>query len=174
MTSHAFESLNHLAPPLISVLVKPTGMLASALLLQVIWSGSGLTAPNIAQGRDLSAYEDAHFDCDRASHPELFDRVQCIREARSFISAHWRQRRRAYVRVSQDSVDAHATAHIFIEPDSHGVWRIAWRMARAGIHRDPEIEDLPDTYRLTRIKAEPPEDGTLVFRAADGSEIIRL
>jgi hypothetical protein len=151
-------------------------MFATALiLLQLIWSGSELTAPDIAQGRDLSVYDaGGHLDCTRTAHPELFGRVQCIAEARSFIWDHWRQRRRGYVRLSQASVDAQATAHIFIEPDSDGVWRIAWRMSRSGIHREPELADLPDTYRLTRIKADAPEDGTLVLRGADGTEITRL
>ncbi len=150
-------------------------MLAALILLQIVWSGSELTAPDIAQGRDLSIYDaGGHLDCGRAAHRELFDRVKCIAEARSFISEHWRQRRRGYLRLSQDSVDAHATAHIFIEPDSHGVWRIAWRMALSGIFRDPQLRDLPDAYQLTHIKAEPPEGGTLVFRAADGSEVTRL
>ena len=150
-------------------------MIAALFLLQIVLSGSELTAPDVVQGRDLSTYEAVgHIDCGRGAHRELFDHVRCIAEARSFISEHWRQRRRGYLRVSQDSVDAHATAHIFIEPDSHGVWRIAWRMVRSGIHRQPEIEDLPDTYQLSHVKAEPPEGGTLVFRSADGTEITRL
>ena len=150
-------------------------MITALVLLQIMWSGSELTAPDIAQGRDLSAYDDAgHLDCGRSSHRELFDRVQCIGEARAFISEHWRQRRRGYIRLSQDSVDAHATAHIFVEPDSHGVWRIAWPMIVSGIFREPQLRDLPDAYQLTRIKADPPEGGTLVFRAADGTEITQL
>lgn len=151
-------------------------MLATALiLLQIVWSGSELTASDIAQGRDLSVYDTGgHLDCTRAAHPELFDRVQCIAEARSFIFEHWRQRRRGYVRLSRASVDAYATAHIFIEPDSDGVWRIVWRMAHSGIHRQLELADLPHTYQLTRIKADAPEDGTLIFRGADGTEITRL
>ncbi|MGI8482374.1 MAG: hypothetical protein ACR2MF_09980 [Chthoniobacterales bacterium] len=151
-------------------------MLATALvLLQIVWSGSELTAPDIAQGRDLSIYDaGGHLDCGRSLHRELFDRVQCIAEARAFISEHWRQRRRGYIRLSKDSVDAHATAHIFIEPDSRGVWRIAWRMAHSGIFRPLALKDLPDTYQLTSLKAEAPEDGTLIFRAADGTEITRL
>jgi hypothetical protein len=150
-------------------------MIAALILLQIVWSGSELTAPDIAQGRDLSIYDaGGHLDCGHTAHRELFDRVRCIAEARSFIWEHWRLRRRGYLRLSQDGVDAHATAHIFIEPDSQGVWRIAWRMAQSGIFREPQLRDLPDTYKLTRIKAEPPLGGTLVFRAADGTEIMRL
>ena len=150
-------------------------MLTALILLQIVWAGSELTAPEITQGRDLSAYDaGGHLDCGRAAHQELFARVQCVAEARSFISEHWRQRRRGYIRLSQDSVDARATAHIFIEPDPDGVWRIAWRMAYAGIQRETGLRDLPDTYQLTLVKAEAPEDGTLVFRGADGTEITRL
>ncbi len=145
------------------------------VLLQVILSGSELTTPDIAQGRDLSIYDaGGHFDCGRASHRELFERVQCIAEARAFISQHWRQRRRGYIRLSQDSVDAHATAHIFIEPDAHGVWRIAWRMARTGIYRQPQLKDLPDTYQLSHIRADAEGAGTLLFCTADGKEITCL
>ena len=93
--------------------------------------GVGLTTKNISQGRDLSQYEKGgHIDCrDWAAKDKLS--LECNeRILRDFVWSHWNGRKRGYITMSGDSVDASATLHIFIEPNKKGEWIIIWRIAR--------------------------------------------
>ncbi len=84
--------------------------------------------------------------------------------ARAFIWEHWQSKKRGYIRITFNSVDATSTSHIFIEPDSYGVWRVTWRIVR----RNNEVDDLPPIRIIVRktVGAEY----VLVFNAADGKE----
>jgi hypothetical protein len=50
--------------------------------------------------------------------------------ARTFIWEHWQSKKRDYVRLTVNSVDATSTSHSFVEPDSNGVWQVTWRIVR--------------------------------------------
>ena len=65
-----------------------------------------------------------------------------IARAREFVWQHWRNHRRGYLTLTAHSVDAAATSHIFVEQESNGRWRVAWRIVRdSGV-----IDDLPTYY----------------------------
>ena len=79
-------------------------------------------------GRDLSQYAfGGRLGC---THPFPRDSPRCeksLQQARNFIWKHWQQKTRGYVVVKRATVDAGMNAHIFIEPDERGNWRIVWR-----------------------------------------------
>src|SRR3954447_11703389 len=134
--------------------------------------GHELTADNIAQGRDLSAYDQGgSFDCRQWT---VERRRRCSLVAiRTFLWNHWHQKRRGYVRITFDSVDAQSTNHIFVEPAADGSWHVAWRIAR---HTN-EITDVPDITSVAwepRTRIDLRGARVLVFRHSDHSEIERL
>jgi hypothetical protein len=115
-----------------------------------------LTSASIKGPRQIQQYANGgHFDCGRFPVPEA---------ARDFIWTHWQAKTRGYIRLTFHSVDAVSTSHIFIEPDSGGVWRIVRRIVR---HTN-EIDDLPTIRRVERMTIN--ERTRLVFIAADGEE----
>jgi hypothetical protein len=149
----------------------------------IVQNGELITA-TVAQERDLSLYDDGgHSNCRagmvrfRGESPDDFKFAYCqILKARDFIWEHWQNKRRGYIRISFDSVDAVSTAHIFVEPNPEGAWHVAWRWVRDS----GEIDDLPDLRSVERRQAKR-EDvehkvGTLilVFRDKEGDEIRTL
>ncbi len=135
-----------------------------------------LTASNIAQGRDLNQFDSGgHFDCRKWTRPKGEAQSKCeLPKVRDFILQHWQDKRRGYIRITFDSVDAVSTAHIFIEPNPQGIWHVAWRWARhTGI-----ITDLPDIISVERANPEKADiDGgsnVLIFKDKDGDESQRL
>jgi hypothetical protein len=120
-------------------------MLSSAVLAQfgkavktVSEKDGTLTVHGIAEQRDLSAYDDGgSLDCreirpDEIKTPEVTRaRVDaCHRTAREFVWQHWKAKKRGYIRLTGNSVDAVSTSHFFIEPDSNGDWQIVWKIVR--------------------------------------------
>jgi hypothetical protein len=73
---------------------------------------------SLAQGRDLSKYDDGGVYRQLAYSHNL----QRLRE---FIWDHWTQKRRGFVEVLFEGVDAGTKAYLFIEP-MDGRWRIYW------------------------------------------------
>jgi hypothetical protein len=152
----------------------------------VVVDHGALTTANIAQQRDLTIYDDGgHINCrlgmvryagETASD---FSAERCqLPKLRNFMFEHWVAKKRGYVRISFDSVDAVSTSHLFIEPDGDGKWHVAWRIAR----HNNKITDIPDVRSLrqrpaTRADIEcrcKPGDTVLSFIDADGDEIQRL
>src|SRR4051812_2079320 len=108
-----------------------------------------ISTADIAQGRKISDYDQGgSLDCrgvttedPKVAYARLSSKLE---QARKFILEHFQERQKAYIRLTMNSVDALATSHIFIEPDStdkSGGWRIVWRIARAG--RPRRVDDLP-------------------------------
>jgi len=127
--------------------------------------GRELTAPDIAQGRDLKLYDDGgHFDCRQLALSDTAQRNCDLPRVRDFIWAHWRKTQRGYVRVTVDSVDTMSTSHMFIEPDSRGIWHVAWRVAQGRANEPSIVRDLSAFTTLERVGSK------LVFKASDGSE----
>jgi hypothetical protein len=139
----------------------------------VVKKGTELTTANLAQGRDLRLYDDGgHFDCRRWALPKNTKPHCHVPEVRAFIWHHWQRKHRGYICVTTNSPDWVGTTHIFIEPDTNGVWHILVRVVARG------IRDLPAAASLTRVKHtkfdEPGGAYALSFRALDGSEVGRL
>src|SRR5215813_12700427 len=109
-----------------------------------------LTAENIAQGRDLLKYDDGgFFDC-RGWVP--LKSPQCDEsKLKTFVWQKWSEKRRGYIRVTYDSVDAISTSHIFIEPDESGKWSVIWRIVRW--HSIPQLSNqITNIERITSIE----------------------
>lgn len=131
------------------------------------------TTDEIAGARTLSLYDDAgHFDCRRFSQDATYKRPEeektriasAMKSARDFIWEHWQSKKRGYIRITFNSVDATSTSHIFIEPDARSVWQVTWRIVR---HND-RVDDLPP-IRIIEQKNVRGET-VLVFKTADGDE----
>jgi hypothetical protein len=117
-----------------------------------------LTSVIITKGRDLRLYDQGgHFNCRRWSPTALkkgrenTQRIESDLEiVRMFIWEHWQNKKRGYIRLTFDSVDAISTSHIFIEPDANGIWQISWRIARWHAMMSSGITDLPIIRQVER------------------------
>ena len=134
-----------------------------------------LTTATIAENRDLKVYDQSgHFDCRFWAHAfrkdsatdKTSDSIKAsLSKAREFIWQRWQSKRRGYIRLTFDSVDAVSTSHIFVEPDERGSWRVVWRIVR----HFGEIDDLPairSVERIPSVKGQEKENNLykLVFR----------
>lgn len=144
----------------------------------VVQSDGELTTPTITESRDISLYDKAgHFDC-RVYFERDFRRAEKAQSrARNFVWQHWQEKRRAYLSITYNSVDAVSTSHIFIEPDEQGTWHVAWRIVR----HYGEIDDMPDIRSVERRRANKEDDmieksGTIIisFKDSDGDEVQKL
>jgi hypothetical protein len=135
-----------------------------------------LTASIITDQRDLKLYDQAgHFNCRRWTTAAInkkgnYDEVdQRLAKARDFVWEHWQNKKRGYLRITFDSVDAVSTSHIFIEPDSQGAWQIVWRIARwHAIMRD-SLDDMPVLRQVEKSKNKNGQ-AILIFKDADGED----
>ncbi len=97
---------------------------------------------------------------------------------RTFIWHRWQEKKRGYIRVSESGVDTGGTSHIFIEPDTHGIWHIARRwVGSRGPFRPDQILDEPLIFSVHRVRHEkfdkPGGSYALSFGGTDGSEVWR-
>jgi hypothetical protein len=132
-----------------------------------------LTTSGIALKRDLTIYDyGGHIDCrvgmvrysDETAKDVSKERCQ-LSKLRDFVWEHWQTKKRAYIRISFDTVDAVSTSHLFIEPDRDGQWQVAWRIAR---HTN-EITDIPE-IRDIRQRLSTRED--IECRCAPGTTLL--
>jgi len=130
---------------------------------------------SIAQGRDLSLYDQEGSQC--CWH------LNSIVKARDFLWQHWREKRRAYLIIEFMGIDSVDNAHIFIEPDAGGEWHVVWRWERAfpPRRRISSVEDLPDIRSIERRPAneeksrnKDEDQYVLVFIGQDGKELEKL
>jgi hypothetical protein len=132
---------------------------------KLLMHGRELMTADIAQAREMSLYDDGgHFDCREHSLSDTSPRNCDLPKVRDFIWEHWQKKRRGYIRVTVDSVDAMSTSHIFVEPDDHGSWHVAWRVAQARGNGPGVVRDLLPFTTVERV------DSKLAFKATDGSE----
>ena len=133
----------------------------------------GFTTQAIAGTRNLSLYDDAgHFDCRRFTRGAIYKNPEeekariasSMEDARAFIWEHWQSKKRGYIRITFNSVDATSTSHILIEPDTSSVWQVTWRIVR----HNNQVDDLPPIRTIERKKVGG--ETVLVFNAADGNE----
>ena len=133
-----------------------------------------VTAHDIAGKRDLNKYaQGGHFDC--RIYVLSREKRQCDLSAfRLFLWENWSKKTRAYVRLTENSPDAGATAHYFIEPDEKGAWTIVRRLARWGAIPPgvSEIVDFPRIYRVEQRADEGDARGwRLVFKDQSGAPV---
>jgi len=72
----------------------------------------------VVENRDLRAYEDGGVY-------RGFDHIDNVDRLRDFIWTHWTQKRRGYVEVVFQGMDARTQTYLFIEP-INDLWGIAW------------------------------------------------
>jgi hypothetical protein len=141
---------------------------------KITMDGRELTTAGIAQERDLKRYDvGGHFDCRSHALSDTAPRNCDIPGVRDFIWKHWHAKRRGYIRITFDSVDAMSTSHIFVEPNQRGKWHVAWRIAR----HNNLITDVGEIVAVERAKpgtSDEPGSYVLVFRQKSGGEIERL
>jgi hypothetical protein len=131
-----------------------------------------LSFDGISQRRDMSLYDEGgHYDCREwiVTGKGVCDEIKI----RDFIWEHWANKKRGYIRISYNSVDAGATHHIFIEPVRNEwtvVWRILFWSALPGSRN--ELRDLPKLYSLERVEDMPTKGKWAIkFKTKDGSTI---
>lgn len=136
-----------------------------------------VSSATIAQGRDLQLYDQAgHFNCRRwtttvSKDPhETKKRIEeSYAVARNFIWEHWQNKKRGYLRLTADSVDAAATLHIFIEPDITGRWQIVRRIARVHAMMPSTVDESP-IIRVVERKPKVNGNDELIFKDVNGKE----
>ena len=138
--------------------------------------GGEVTAAIIANGRDLQLYDQGgHFDCRRWTPDALKNGQEneqriasALKTARNFIWEHWQNKKRGYVRLTQNTVDCTSTSHIFIEPYANGKWQILWRIARVHAVGSNGVDDLPIIRRVEQ-KIKNGKVTSLIFKGVDGA-----
>jgi hypothetical protein len=143
---------------LVRPIVRASCLIAVSLL--VGFTGNGQSVAEVAQGRDMRAYDDGGVYYQTLADEYIVD----VERLREFVWSHWKKKQRGVVRVVHSDMDAGSTAYIFIEA-VNGKWHIAWR--------DVHYSALPD------LRPYPPEDrreivtvercrGSLVFFDVQG------
>jgi hypothetical protein len=82
-----------------------------------------------------------------------------VAKARQFIWDHWKRKIRGYVVITVASVDAESHAHVFVEPDASGNWRIVWTWERIfGIDSCPGDVDKTSDIRIIKWAVASEDD----------------
>ena len=139
----------------------------------------------VADDRDLSLYDfGGRQGCGIVLVSQAPRCDASIRKARAFIWRHWQEKKRGYVIIKMGTDDAESDAHIFVEPDESGGWRVVWKWERIFHASMPEIsgriDDVPGIRAIERRRATSRdyrfETGTwyLSFLDEGGEEILYL
>ncbi|MFL6229414.1 MAG: hypothetical protein ACJ741_11605 [Pyrinomonadaceae bacterium] len=110
----------------------------------VVNGGGMLSTVGVEQGRNLAAYERLNLINPKPLFASEEGQDDTVVRAREFIWQHWSEHHAGYLTVTLSSVDATSTAHIFIEQEDGGRWRVAWRWVR----HTSEVDDLPTYYAV--------------------------
>ena len=142
---------------------------------KVFWGEHGeLTSTEITQKRDMSQYSQKYFDCAEV-RLKTAPKSNCDEnEIQSIIWQNWLDKKKTYVVITRNSVDAFASNHIFIEPDESGKWCIVWRIARSAMNANG-IDDVPKIISVERVENKP-EKGkwALAFKDVNGSIVQKI
>ncbi len=146
---------------------------------EVVWKDKGeLTTKDITQKRNMTQYEDAgYFDCRNWIVKNESRGICDEKKIRDFLWQYWTEKKRGYVRVTYDSVDAKSTSHIFIEPDGKGEWFIAWRIVRFHtiLQLSNQITDVAKIMKVERVEDKPRKgEWALIFKNRIGSIIEKM
>ncbi len=137
-----------------------------------------LTTKDIAQRRDLTAYDEGgHLDCGNWGAKNKSKDICDEKKLRDFIWRHWTEKTAGYIRITYDGTDAKSTSHIFIEPDRNDRWRIVWRIVRR--HNMPQynnqITDIGKIVTVEHIENKPVKgEWALVFKDEFGDIIQKI
>ena len=119
-----------------------------------------LTIRSIASERDLRLYDqggviDGYHSLSSIHSPAQKDHRKIendIEKARDFIWEHWQNKKRGYIRVTQDTVDHGWTTHFFIEPGIDGTWEISRKViGTPQAPTDNAIRDKEKVHQLDRL-----------------------
>jgi hypothetical protein len=132
-----------------------------------------LTTKDITQKRVMAQYDDGgYFDCRDWIAKDESRGVCDEKKLRDFIWEKWTEKKRAYVRVTYDGVDASSTSHIFIEPDEKGEWSVAWRIVRFHMisELNNQITDVAKIVKVERVENKPEKgEWALIFKNRSGA-----
>jgi hypothetical protein len=142
---------------LVRSIVRASCLIAVSLLVGS--AGNGQSVAEVAQGRDMRAYDDGG-----VYHQTLADEyIVDVGRLREFVWSHWKKKQRGVVRVVHSDMDAGSTAYLFIEA-VNGKWHIAWRDVHYSAlpgSRSYTPEDRRDIVTVERCR------GSLVFFDAE-------
>jgi hypothetical protein len=137
-----------------------------------------LNTRDITQNRDMTQYEQGgHIICGGLISKENSDNKCDEIKVRDFIWGNWNKKKRSYITITYNGIDAVSTSHIFIEPNDQDEWRLAWRIVR--LHTMPEysnlITDMPTIFNIERVENKP-EKGqwALVFKNKEGNILEKI
>ena len=119
---------------------------------------------DFAQGRDLRAYEVG------GVYRAMDSYIPDVQRLRKFVWTHWTQKRRGYVEIVFQGIDAGFHAYLFIEP-VNGRWGIVWCDVRYSAVGGPL--DFPREYAPT-IRGVERCRGSLVFFDEDDNIVKHL
>jgi len=125
----------------------------------------GYTAAGIAQGRDLSGYEKLALRDPEPHHYWQFRRNPTLAQARTFVWKHWQERKRGYLILTITGVDHTSTAHVFVESDDSGRWRIYRRQLDRW-----ELVDEPTVYSMLWVKPDGSEKPGTALSAGEAPD----
>ncbi len=129
-----------------------------------------VTVKDLFQKRDMTSYEQGgNYDC--REYVFKGKRGECDKQKfREFIWKNWSDKKSAYVRITENSLDAGATRHFFIEPDKKGNRTIVCRMVRwHALPGGNEILDFPTIYSVEQIEDKAnKEKWKLMFKNKSG------
>lgn len=136
----------------------------------------------IIQNRNLSEYDYGGIisSCFNNFEVSIKECQASEKQARDFILEHWQNKKRAYIIF--DYPGSHGIEqHVFIEPNSNGLWEIVWRSDVGTSYRGFGSNIRIKTARFIKTKRATEDDyphelGTLylVFLDKDGKEIASL
>src|SRR5262249_8498685 len=104
------------------------------------------TLASLLGSRDMSLYEDGgdhSSPCFQVSAAEP-DCGESLAYARKFIWSHWHNKLRGYLRITFCRGDRCTEAHLFIEPDKNGDWRVVEYYDRGCDLDDARFERIRD------------------------------
>jgi hypothetical protein len=138
---------------------------------------SELTSTAVLQGRNIRKYDrGGHFDCREWAPPDDTRGTCDDRKARDFIWRHWNDKKRGYLRITNNTVDAYSTTHIFIEPDKKGAWHIAWRVAYVALAPPGRsgLDNYTDLDTVERVEGKRLDDWCIVIKGRSGEIFSRF
>lgn len=108
----------------------------------------------IVEARDMSLYTfGGRIGCGLSIVCDFRNEQREFIQARKFIWERWKSKTRGYLVVKMGSVDAESDAHIFIEPDEGGNWRLVWTWRRiVGMASCPDDVDKSPDIRSVEFK----------------------
>lgn len=134
-------------------------------LMMISLEGQSTEQPS-GSSRDLTKYDHGGpFEVDFSK-----DRSERLSRIRAFLWTHWTEKQLGWLRAKYFSKEGALTAaNYYVEPDSHGIWRIHVRLEK-GTKGNPSLNEY-SIYRLKKTGSKEKGTERLIFQDANGGKI---